>query len=769
MVSPELNSTHKTRLLGAQHVGEKDSGVRSRLERIKRWIKVWWNKTTLENCLEEKLIPRGLRVQVFPSYGKDDVNFTKEWEETCNQCSNQFLQLIIQKNGSTLKEIDVEIDKSQELLKSITTQVEMDIFNEEMEECFLVWEKQIKNTKVSKYHRDQHDYLNNRIYKWKYTTSKETRKSSMSSVTSTENESNEPSTSYDRHQNKMGFRKYNFRKNTYRDKYSEENSNTASTSKGSFFLQLQGTAMGASCAPSYANLFLGLWERDLFLSDSIPLRDTHFYSEIPQKNAKNQDVCTYPKTFIGALNTNESNIKLTYKAGRQNMELLDVLFNVDDEGWILTDVHRKPTSVNTLLHAESSHPKNLINSIPTGQFLRMRRICSDENKFETQASDLRKRFLNRGYSDKVIQRGYRRAKFTKRSDLFYQHKIPKENDIVRFISTFNARSGKMWAAMNKYWNLLKLDVSLSGHIASHPTITYRRSQNIKDILVRSNFEPRTKNIFESKGPPWGCKPCGSCIACPNIETTKTFSNSSNSKNYKITHSISCKTFGVIYSARCPCNKLYIGLTSHELRRRVREHVLDIKAAAESTNIEELKTIPRHYKLYHNSDPSSFKLTMIISKETRATIIALHKNGLTRKSIAATKIAPQSTIYRIIKNFKERASIVVKKAPGRLRKASKRQDRILKLFQLRDRTTSSAELAQEWQQAGVSASERTVRRRLFEQGLVSRRAAKKPLLSRKNIRDRLIFCKRYREWTAEDWGKVIFSDECPFRLFGTSGK
>uniref|UniRef100_A0A087XF70 Transposase Tc1-like domain-containing protein n=1 Tax=Poecilia formosa TaxID=48698 RepID=A0A087XF70_POEFO len=160
-------------------------------------------------------------------------------------------------------------------------------------------------------------------------------------------------------------------------------------------------------------------------------------------------------------------------------------------------------------------------------------------------------------------------------------------------------------------------------------------------------------------------------------------------------------------------------------------------------------------------------TMVISKETRAVIIALHKNGLTGK--AARKIAPQSTIYRIFKNFKERGSIVAKKAPGRPRKTSKRQDCLLKVFQLRDRATSSAEFAQEWQQAGVSASVRTVRRRLLEQGLVPRRAAKKPLLSRENIRDRLIFCKRYREWTAEDWGKVIFSDESPFRLFGTSGK
>ena len=105
---------------------------------------------------------------------------------------------------------------------------------------------------------------------------------------------------------------------------------------------------------------------------------------------------------------------------------------------------------------------------------------------------------------------------------------------------------------------------------------------------------------------------------------------------------------------------------------------------------------------------------------------------------------------------------MKKASGRPRVSS-----ILLRRRLWGRVTTSAELPQYWQQVGVSASARTVRRRLLEDGLVSRRAAKKPLLSRKNIRDRLIFCKRYRDWTAEDWGKVIFSDESPFQLFGAS--
>ena len=100
--------------------------------------------------------------------------------------------------------------------------------------------------------------------------------------------------------------------------------------------------------------------------------------------------------------------------------------------------------------------------------------------------------------------------------------------------------------------------------------------------------------------------------------------------------------------------------------------------------------------------------MVTCKVTCAVIITLHKKGFTGKDIAASKNAPKSTIYRIIKNFKECDSIVVKKASGRLRKSSKHQDRLLKLIQLRDRGTTSTELAQEWQQAGVNASARTVR-------------------------------------------------------------
>ena len=100
--------------------------------------------------------------------------------------------------------------------------------------------------------------------------------------------------------------------------------------------------------------------------------------------------------------------------------------------------------------------------------------------------------------------------------------------------------------------------------------------------------------------------------------------------------------------------------------------------------------------------------MVTCEETRAAIIALHKKGFTGKDIVASKIAPKSTIYRIIKNFKESCSIVVKKASGCPRKSSKRQGHLLKLIHLGNRGTTSTEPAQEWQQAGVSASACTVK-------------------------------------------------------------
>ena len=47
--------------------------------------------------------------------------------------------------------------------------------------------------------------------------------------------------------------------------------------------------------------------------------------------------------------------------------------------------------------------------------------------------------------------------------------------------------------------------------------------------------------------------------------------------------------------------------------------------------------------------------------------------------------------------------------------------------------------------------------------------KKPYLSEKHKKARLEFAKRHKDWTIEDWKKVIWSDETKINIFGSDGR
>ena len=161
-------------------------------------------------------------------------------------------------------------------------------------------------------------------------------------------------------------------------------------------------------------------------------------------------------------------------------------------------------------------------------------------------------------------------------------------------------------------------------------------------------------------------------------------------------------------------------------------------------------------------------TRQLTSEERAQIIALHENGCSYKEIARKGYGSHTTVSRIVRKYKTESTYKPSARHGRPKLSTTRSDRQLVRLSLQDRTASSHSLRQQWQKSGVQASSRTVRRRLLKAGLRSRRPVKKPLLSKKNISDRLKFCRKYKHWTAHDWSRVIFSDESPFSCFGNQG-
>ena len=68
--------------------------------------------------------------------------------------------------------------------------------------------------------------------------------------------------------------------------------------------------------------------------------------------------------------------------------------------------------------------------------------------------------------------------------------------------------------------------------------------------------------------------------------------------------------------------------------------------------------------------------MVLPKEKQQLIIFLHQNGVSTQNIFAKDIAPQRTVYRLIKTYKETGSLNAKKALGRKKSTSDRDDRAL---------------------------------------------------------------------------------------------
>lgn len=67
------------------------------------------------------------------------------------------------------------------------------------------------------------------------------------------------------------------------------------------------------------------------------------------------------------------------------------------------------------------------------------------------------------------------------------------------------------------------------------------------------------------------------------------------------------------------------------------------------------------------------------------------------------------------------------------------------------------------------SSETVRRVLRKKSFKAVVKKKKPLLSARHRQRRLAFAQKYREWTVEDWKRVIWSDETKINRFGSDGR
>ena len=125
--------------------------------------------------------------------------------------------------------------------------------------------------------------------------------------------------------------------------------------------------MGTICAPNYANIFIGKFEKN-FIYLWIQTF-SHFYCRFIDDilllwNGRETQLLD----FITRLNSRHPTIKFDFKYSKSSIKFLDTkIYKNKEKNKLLTAIYRKLCDQRNFLNSTSVHPRSLINNIPSSQ------------------------------------------------------------------------------------------------------------------------------------------------------------------------------------------------------------------------------------------------------------------------------------------------------------------------------------------------------------------------------------------------------------------
>ncbi len=255
-----------------------------------------------------------------------------------------------------------------------------------------------------------------------------------------------------------------------------------------YFLQVSGVSMGSKMSPSFASLHVGLFEQETVLN--------------PAKNPYLQFISIYKRYFDDIffiwtsaedklhefhqfMNTHNSHLNFTMSHDQRKRSFLDILV-INNRDGLSTSLYRKPTDRNSILHGQSCHPTSLKKSLPVAQFHRIRRICSSDQDFQEKATDLKNRFLTRGYKEEwVTQASERFAESTQTHCVPNTRRKTTEKRLTCAIP-YSPLSHDISSLVRKHWHVISTDPSLKTQLSEPPRVVFKRPPNLRNMLVRAD-------------------------------------------------------------------------------------------------------------------------------------------------------------------------------------------------------------------------------------------------------------------------------------------
>lgn len=154
----------------------------------------------------------------------------------------------------------------------------------------------------------------------------------------------------------------------------------------------------------------------------------------------------------------------------------------------------------------------------------------------------------------------------------------------------------------------------------------------------------------------------------------------------------------------------------------------------------------------------------LNQDSRIRAVTLLQQGLSQRNVANRLRVSRTAIQNLWNRYQETRSVSRRPGSGRNRVTTAREDRFIVRRALQERFTSGPRVQIDLQQySNTVVSAQTVRNRLREVGIRSRRKVRKPKLSAGHRAARLRWAREHLHWTNEEWGWVLFTDECKVKF------
>ena len=336
------------------------------------------------------------------------------------------------------------------------------------------------------------------------------------------------------------------------------------------FQQTFGTAMGTPLAPAVANIFMSWLEENMLASSpvNVPLSlwkrfiDDVFLLWTSTEEDLNK--------FVAHINGFHKTIKFTVSSSTTSMPFLDMEISLS-QGYLKTDLYCKPTDTHGYLHPRSCHPRHVCRNIPYSQFIRLRRLCSEEETFKKRCEEMSAFFKKRGYKQTDLDKTMERAQQVPRSDaLEYRDKANKTQPRPPLIVTNNPANPPLRSWTRELHKTLMDNSQRASKAIPEPALVAERNcHSLRTLLMPTTLPPppdATPGSFK----------CGKkkCVLCRvHIREGNTFTSSQTGETFTIRQKLTCDSSNVVYLLYCDIcmHSQYVGETETSLKTRFYQH------------------------------------------------------------------------------------------------------------------------------------------------------------------------------------------------------